>query len=127
MAFDPHLFGDASASSGLSEEDIRRVVVRAERRARYGRQPADVVEMRQRAHEQAELARQIGAALEAHDVVSAQALIQAGAAMFGHRAMVAAVEAAARERQEAALEAAGQPNHHVDDAWWDDPEPYDGR
>jgi hypothetical protein len=115
MAFDPHLFGDASATSGLSEEDIRRVVVRAERRAKYARPAAGVTEMRQRAAYQAALAAQINEALQSRDVVSARALIAEGEQLFGRGAMLDAVEVRAREARTVALEAAGGPNH--DDAW----------
>jgi hypothetical protein len=103
--FADDLFGTPGAATGLSEEDFRRVAMRAERRARYGREAAGITERRQRAADQAELARQISEALQARDVVSARALIADGAALYGHSALLAAVEVQASQDQTEAMDA----------------------
>jgi hypothetical protein len=72
------LFGDPSAGTTLAEADLRRVMRRAQRLVGRGVQPAGVAGIRARAADQAELAREIGEALEARDVVRAQALIRKG-------------------------------------------------
>jgi hypothetical protein len=117
------LFGDATASTTLSDEDMRRVAMRAERRARYGREPAGVTERRRRAADQAELARQISEALHARDVVSARALIADGAALYGHSALLAAVEVQASQDQTEAINAVRR-EAEPGDQWADDPEPH---
>ena len=83
-AFDD-LFGDPSASTGLTEADLSRVVQRAERRVKFGRPAAGITEVRERAHAQAELARQISEALQARDIVSARFLIEEGARLAAAR------------------------------------------
>jgi hypothetical protein len=97
MAPFDHLFGDPSANTTLAEADLRHVMRRAQRLAGRGVQPAGVAGIRARAADQAELAREIGEALEARDVVRAQALLREGAAVFGHGAMLAAVEVQASQ------------------------------
>jgi hypothetical protein len=98
------LFGNPAQSTHLPEGDMRRVMRRAQRMAQRGSQSngahADMAEIRAGAADQAELAREISEALQSRDVVRAQALIREGAALFGHAAMVRAVEAqASQDRQ----------------------------
>ena len=88
MAVFDDLFGNPAQSTNLPEADLRHVMRRAQRLAGRGVQPAGVAGIRARAADQAELAREIAEALQARDVVRAQALIQEGAALFGHGAMV---------------------------------------
>jgi hypothetical protein len=88
------------------------------------RQAAGITERRQRAADQAELARQISQALQARDVVSARVLIADGAALYGHSALLAAVELQASQNRMQAMEAAGEPYHREVDPWSDDREPY---
>jgi hypothetical protein len=115
------LFGDPAGSTNLAEGDLRYVQRRAERMAQRGVQPSGFAGIRARASDQAELAREISAALRARDVVRAQSLIQEGAAVFGHDAMLAAVELQAGQDRMQAMEAAGEPYHRVDDAWAEEP------
>src|SRR6516225_8381151 len=93
------IFGDASASPGLSEEEMSHIARRAQRRARYAQPAAGVAEMRERAAHQAALAAQINEALQARDVVSARALVAEGEQLFGRASMVEAVELQARQAQ----------------------------
>ncbi len=78
-----NVFGDPSANTTLAKADLRRVARRAHRLAQRGVQPAGVAGMRARAADQAELAREIGEALQGRDVVHAQALIAEGERLFG--------------------------------------------
>jgi hypothetical protein len=121
-AFDD-LFGDATGATRLSEEDMGRIARRAERRARYGRQPPGIAGVRDRARQQSELATEIGDALRARNVVLAQALIREGAAVFGHAAMVAAVEAQASADHMEAMDAVRRREADPGDQWPGDPEP----
>jgi hypothetical protein len=57
----------------------------------------DVTTVQAPATDQAQLAREIGEALLVRDHARARSLIAEGAALFGHAAMVAAVEEQARE------------------------------
>src|SRR5215467_5389167 len=100
MPFADDIFGDLAAGSPLSQEEMARIVARAERRARYGREPSGVTEMRQRAAHQAALAAQINEALRSGDVVSARALVAEAEQLFGRASMVDAVQLAARQDQE---------------------------
>jgi hypothetical protein len=85
-------------------------------------QAPGVAEIRARAAEQAEFARQIGDALQARDVVSARLLIEEGAARFGHAAMVRAVELEARQEQMEVMDSAqSYPDADRDDWWLDEP------
>jgi hypothetical protein len=96
-----NLFGDLTGSTGLSEEDFRRIARRAERRARYGRQPAGVAGIRARGAERAALAQEIGAALQMNDTLTARDLIEEAARLgYSHADMLAAVELQARQAQE---------------------------
>jgi hypothetical protein len=119
-AFDD-LAGNPAQGAHVSEGEMRHVLRRAERLARRGVQPPGVAGIRARAVDQADLAREIGAALQARDVVLAQALIQEGAAVFGHAAMVDAVELQASQDRMQVMEAAAEPYHRVDDAWAEEP------
>jgi hypothetical protein len=122
-AFDD-LFGNPSAGTTLSEADLRHVTRRAQRLAGRGVQPPGVAGARARASEQAELAREISAALQGRDVVRAQALIQEGERVFGRAAMVDAVQLQASQDRTAALETAGEPYHRELDPWADDRAPH---
>jgi hypothetical protein len=103
------LFGDAAAGPMLTDADLQHIERRAERLAKYGRQPpgaqADIAQIRGRAAGQAELAADINDALRARDVVRAQAMIHEGAALYGHAAMMRAVEAQASADHMEAMEA----------------------
>ncbi len=72
-----NLFGDPSASTAMPEGELRHVLRRAQRLAQHGRHPPGVAGIRARAADQAELAREIAEALQARDVVRAQALTRA--------------------------------------------------
>jgi len=122
-AFADDLFGDASASPALGEEDMRRLVQRVERRVRYGRLPANVAEATARAAETAEMAREIGQALDAGDRVRAGALIREGAALFGHQALLAAVQAQATQAHDAALAPVREVHRRGQDPWANGYEP----
>jgi hypothetical protein len=98
MAVFDDLVGNPSSGTAVTEADWQHVTRRAERLAQYGRQPPGVAGMRARAAEQVELAAEINDALRARDVGRAQALIREGAAVFGHAAMVAAVQLQSRRR-----------------------------
>jgi len=71
------LFGNPAQSTHLPEGDLRRIIRRAQRLVGRGVQPAGVAGIRARAVDQAELAREIAEALQARDVVRAQALTRA--------------------------------------------------
>jgi hypothetical protein len=118
-AFD-HLFGHPSAGTTLAEGDLRHVMRRAQRLAQRGVQPAGVAGIRARAADQVELAREISEALQSRDVVRAQALIQEGAAVFGHAAMVASVEAVARQAQEDRTAEHYPLPYDIEDGWLED-------
>jgi hypothetical protein len=66
---------------------------------------AEVAQIKDRARQQTELARQISRALHVRDMPLAQELIEDGAEMFWHAAMVAAVEMQARQGRMAAIDA----------------------
>jgi hypothetical protein len=121
-AFD-NLFGTPDGTVALTDADWRRIQRRAERHAQRGVQPPGVAGIRARAAEQAELAADINDALRARDVVRAQAMILEGAAVFGHAAMVAAVEAQASADHMEAMEAVRRREADPGDQWPGDPEP----
>jgi hypothetical protein len=100
-----NLFGAPDGTVALSDADWRRIQRRAERLAQRGEQPPGIAGVRDRARQQSELATEIGDALRARNVVLAQALIREGAAVFGHDAMLAAVEAQASADHMEAMEA----------------------
>jgi hypothetical protein len=117
------LFDDPAGTATLAELDPR-VLRRAQRMHRGGQSNgahADMAEIRARAAEQAQLARAIGEAIEARNIVRPQALIREGAALYGHGALLAAVEAQANQDQQDRM---AEPYHRVDDAWADNPEPH---
>jgi hypothetical protein len=119
-AFD-NLFGDLSAGATLTDVDLRHVMRRAQRLAGRGVQPPGVAGIRDRAAGQAELAREIGQAIEANDMALAAAHIRDGAAAYGHSSMVAGVEEQARQAHEAAVT-----EHYLaarDEEWLDDEPP----
>jgi hypothetical protein len=60
----------------------------------------------------------------ARDVVRAQTMIREGAALYGHAAMVRAVEVQASQERTEAMETAGEPYHRADDPWADDHAPH---
>jgi hypothetical protein len=115
------VLGDPSASTMLTEADMRRVVRRAERLAHWGGHVAH-----DRAAEQ-ELARQIAEALRMRDPVSARNLIEE-ATRFGysHTAMMRAVEEQTQQDRLQAMEAVRRREADPDDRWPGDPDPYDG-
>jgi hypothetical protein len=123
MAVFDDLFGSVSGSASLPAAVERHILRRAQRLAERGVQPPGVAGMRARAADQAELAREISEALQAHDLAHAQALIHEGAAVFGHAAMVRAVEAQARQERTEAMGAVDSYHREVD-PWADDREPY---
>jgi len=79
--------------------------------------PAGIAGIRARAADRSELAREISAALQAHDLAHAQALIHEGAAVFGPAAMVAAVEAQARQERTEAMGAVQGPASQYRASW----------
>jgi hypothetical protein len=81
---------------------------------------ADIAQIRNRAAEQAALARQIAEAMRVRDVVHARLLIEEGAARFGHTAMLAAVELQASQERMQAMEPVRESYRGVDDQWPDD-------
>jgi hypothetical protein len=116
-AFDD-LFGDPAAGTPLPEADMRRMVRRAQRLAERGMQPAGVAGIRARAAEQTELAAEINDALRARDVVRAQALIREGAALFGHGAMLAAVQLEASQDHQESMAGHYPEPYELDDEEW---------
>jgi hypothetical protein len=118
MPFADDIFGDLVGPAGLSAEELRRLARRAERRERYGRPPADVAEVRERAAAQTELARQISEALRMRDVVSARALIAEGEQLFGREVLLSAVELQARQDVENQMAEHYQaPGNGYEDHW----------
>jgi hypothetical protein len=127
-AFD-NLFGTPDGSPTLTDADWRHIERRAQRLARYGRQPpgaqADIAQIRGRAAGQVELATEINDALRLGNAVLAQALIAEGEQLFGRAALVAAVEAQARQDQVDAMEAVRRREADPGDPWADDHAPHD--
>jgi hypothetical protein len=113
------LFGRPEADPRVAEGLLRRVARRADRIAKSGIEPTGL----HRDQGRAELARQIAEALQARDVVRAQALIREGAAVFGHSALLASVEAVARQERTEAMGAVDSYHSEVD-PWSEDREPY---
>jgi hypothetical protein len=97
-------FGTPGVDTKLAEAHLRRVFRRVQRMAGQGAQPtgvyAEVAEVQDRTRQQTELARQINEALHVRNMPLAQELIEDGAEMFGHIAMVAAVEMQASQDQQ---------------------------
>jgi len=85
MAVFDDLLGDPSGTTNLAEPDVRRLTRRARWMAERRAQPAcvhrDVAQIRDRASEQATLARQIAEALQVRDVVHARVPLGSGTAL----------------------------------------------
>ena len=81
---------------------------------------ADAARIRDRAAEQTELARQINEALHVRNMPLAQELIEDGAEMFGHVAMVAAVEMQASQDQQDSMAEHYQAMDDLEEGWLDD-------
>jgi hypothetical protein len=113
--------GNVEVVSGETVSNLVCMIRGAQKLAGRGIIPAGVSGARARATEQMQLAREIGQALERNDIGMAQALIRDAAALYWHRAMSAAVEAAARQAHEV-----GVIEHYTarSQAARDDEEPY---